>query len=285
MPNGQPLKKNDGRMHIRFWGVRGSTPTPQAENLKFGGNTPCVEICPPAGECLIFYAGSGIRGLGQCLIQEVADAPIHANVFLTHFHWDHIQGLPFFAPLYGANNTVTFHSGRTGRAVEEALEGQMAQPYYPVDFSQVAAKRTFRSMDAGVDLEVGGALIRPFALNHPQGASGYRIQCGDSVVVYATDYEHGLPEYDALLLDHARGADVLICDSQYTPAEYKTHCGWGHSTWLRSTALAREAGAKQLVLFHHDPTHDDHAMARIQTEARAEFHNTAAAWEGLTAVL
>jgi phosphoribosyl 1,2-cyclic phosphodiesterase len=272
-------------MRVRFWGVRGSTPTPQAENLKFGGNTSCLEITTPSGECLIFDAGSGIRALGQKLMDQADGAPIHANIFLTHFHWDHIQGLPFFAPIYGAQNSVSFHSGRTGRDLQEALEGQMTQPYYPIDLAQVAARRGFSELEAGTDLEIAGALIRPFALNHPQGASGYRIQCGKSVVVYATDYESGVSELDAILLDHAQDADILICDAQYTPAEYDCHRGWGHGTWLETTALARKAGAKQLVLFHHDPSHDDHIMARIQTEARTEFANTAAAWEGLTAAL
>lgn len=272
-------------MRVRFWGVRGSTPTPLAENLKFGGNTSCVEVQTPSGERLIFDAGTGIRALGQMMMQEAPGEAVHANIFLTHFHWDHIQGIPFFAPLYCTNNTVTFHSGRTGRALQDTLEGQMAQPYFPVDFAQVAAHRSFLEMDADAVLEIGGAAIRPFGLNHPQGASGYRIECGKSVVVYATDFEHGHAEFDKQLLLFSQGADILICDSQYTPKEYESHGGWGHSTWLHATQLARNAGAKQLVLFHHDPTHDDHLMAKIQTEARGEFENSAAAWEGLVAVL
>jgi phosphoribosyl 1,2-cyclic phosphodiesterase len=280
---GSPLSSSP--MRVRFWGVRGSTPTPQAQNLKFGGNTACVEIRTPGGCSLIFDAGTGIRALGQLLVDEAAGAPIQAHIFLTHFHWDHIQGLPFFAPLYGTKNSVIFHSGRTGRGLQETLEGQMAQPYFPVDFAQVAAQRRFLEMEADAVLEVGGASVHPFALNHPQGASGYRIRCGKSVVVYATDFEHGKAEFDDILLAQARNADLLICDAQYTPQEYEFHHGWGHSTWLHATALAREAGVKQLVLFHHDPCHDDHAMARIQTEARLEFKETAAAWEGLTAAL
>ncbi len=164
-------------MRVRFWGVRGSTPTPVAENLKFGGNTSCVEITTPSGDVLILDAGSGIRGIGQRLMHEAAGKPIHANIFLTHFHWDHIQGLPFFAPLYGPKNLVAFHSGRTGLPLQETLEGQMSQPYFPVDLSQVAAHRTFRQLDANEPITIGGAEVRPFTLNHPNGASGYRIQC------------------------------------------------------------------------------------------------------------
>lgn len=272
-------------MRVRFWGVRGSTPTPQAENLRFGGNTACVEVRTPSGDCLIFDAGTGIRELGRQLLQEAAGEPLHANVFLTHFHWDHIQGLPFFAPLYGAANSVAFYSGKTGRSLRETLEGQMAQPYFPVDFAKVAAQRSFRELDAESAVAVGGATVRSFPLNHPQGASGYRIEAGGGVIVYATDFEHGNRELDEILLRNAKDADILICDTQYTPAEYERHRGWGHSTWLHAAQLAREANARQLVLFHHDPSHDDHAMARIQTEARAEFPNTAAAWEGLTASL
>jgi len=275
----------DAKMQVKFWGVRGSTPTPLAENLKFGGNTSCVEVSTPSGECLIFDAGSGIRALGARLMNDAKGEPIHANIFLTHFHWDHIQGLPFFAPIYGAKNDINFHSGRTGRGLQETLEGQMAQPYFPVDFAQVAARRSFRELELDTNVEIGGATVLPFTLNHPQGASGYRIQCGKSVVVYATDFEHGHPQLDAALLQHAQDADILICDTQYTPKEYESHRNWGHSTWLHATALARQAGAKQLVLFHHDPSHDDHTMARIQHEARNEFKNTAAAWEGLTAAL
>jgi phosphoribosyl 1,2-cyclic phosphodiesterase len=273
-------------MRLRFWGVRGSTPTPRAENLKFGGNTPCVEIRTPAGDCLIFDAGTGIRDLGQLLAHEAAGEPVRANIFLTHFHWDHIQGIPFFDPLYGAKNTITFNSGLAGtNALQTALEGQMADPYFPLDISRLSAHKGFREIEAESVLEAGGAAIRPFALNHPQGACGYRIECGKSVVVYATDFEHGNSKLDAILLAQSQNADILICDSQYTPQEYESHRGWGHSTWLHATALAREAGVKQLLLFHHDPDHDDQAMARIQSEARGEFENTAAAWEGLTVVL
>jgi phosphoribosyl 1,2-cyclic phosphodiesterase len=275
----------EARVRLRFWGVRGSTPTPQVENLTFGGNTSCLEVRTSANECFIFDAGSGIRNLGQSLMKEAAGQPINVKLFLTHFHWDHIQGMPFFIPIYGPKNHVSFYTGIEGRPLQETLEGQMAKPYFPVDFDQVAANRDFNTIVPGDHVESNGVKIIPFALNHPQNASGYRIEANGAVIVYATDYEHGHPKLDTVLRDYAQDADILICDAQYTPAEYEKHRGWGHSTWLNAVHVARDAKAKQLFLFHHDPTHDDQQMMRITEDARMQFENTTAAWEGFAAVL
>ncbi|HEY3823595.1 MAG TPA: MBL fold metallo-hydrolase [Bryobacteraceae bacterium] len=275
----------DAHVRLKFWGVRGSTPTPQIENLKFGGNTPCLEIRTPENECVIFDAGSGIRALGQTLIQEADGAPINTRIFLTHFHWDHIQGIPFFAPLFAPKNHITFFSGSGGQPLRETLEGQMAKPYFPIDFGQVAAKRDFHQLENGGEVETGGLRVRPFPLNHPQGASGYRIEAKGATIVYATDYEHGVKESDDILREYAQDADILICDAQYTPAEYELHRGWGHSTWENAVCLAKQARAKHLMLFHHDPTHDDQTMMRISQDARVLFENTTAAWEGFSAIL
>jgi phosphoribosyl 1,2-cyclic phosphodiesterase len=275
----------DAQVRLRFWGVRGSTPTPQIDNLNFGGNTSCVEVRSADNECVIFDAGTGIRELGRTLEKEAKGAPVHAKIFLTHFHWDHIQGIPFFSPLYGPNNHVSFYAGAAGRPLQETLEGQMAQPYFPVDFGQVAAKREFNAIEKGCTVKSGSLTIRPFPLNHPQGATGYRIECNGSVIVYATDYEHGVPAFDNALREYAQDADVLICDAQYTPAEYETHRGWGHSTWANAIFVARDARAKHLFLFHHDPSHDDDQMMQITHEARLQFENTTAASEGFNAAL
>ncbi len=276
---------SDASVRLRFWGVRGSTPTPQVENLTFGGNTSCVEIRTAANDCIIFDAGSGIRNLGQSLMKEAAGQPVNVKLFLTHFHWDHIQGLPFFIPIYGPKNHISFYTGIQGRPLQETLEGQMAKPYFPVDFDQVAARRDFNTIDPGKHVDASGMKIIPFPLNHPQNASGYRIEAPGAVIVYATDYEHGHPTLDSTLREYAQGADLLICDSQYTPAEYEKHKGWGHSTWLNAVHVARDAKVKQLFLFHHDPTHDDQQMMRITEDARMQFENTTAAWEGFAAVL
>jgi phosphoribosyl 1,2-cyclic phosphodiesterase len=275
----------DSRLRLRFWGVRGSTPTPQVENLTFGGNTSCVEIRTAENQSIILDAGSGIRNLGQTLMKEAAGQPIDIKLFLTHFHWDHIQGLPFFAPIYGPKNTVEFYSGIRDRPLQETLEGQMSKPYFPVDFGQVAAKRTFTTIQPDEFVECSGMKIYPFALNHPQHASGYRVEYKGAVIVYATDYEHGVASYDETLRKYAEGADLLICDAQYTPAEYESHKGWGHSTWLNAVQLAGECKVRQLFLFHHDPTHDDQQMMRITEDSRMQFENTTAAWEGFVAVL
>ena len=275
----------DVNARLRFWGVRGSTPTPTIENLTFGGNTSCVEIRTADNQVIILDGGSGIRNCGAALMKEAAGQSIQASVFLTHFHWDHIQGIPFFAPIYGPNNRIAFHSAIQGRPLQETLEGQMAKPYFPVNFDQVAANRSFHLIERGGEVQVGSARVIPFEMNHPQGSSGYRIEIGNIAIVYATDYEHGSEEHDKILRKYADNADILICDAQYTPAEYESHRGWGHSTWFNAVTVAKDAGAKRLFLFHHDPTHDDQAMMRIAEDARVHFDNAIAAWEGFVAVL
>jgi phosphoribosyl 1,2-cyclic phosphodiesterase len=275
----------DAQVRIKFWGVRGSTPTPQIENLKFGGNTSCVEVRTADNQCLIFDGGSGLRALGQALMQEAGGEPIETKIFLTHFHWDHIQGIPFFAPLYGPKNRIDFYTGATCRPLQETLEGQMAQPYFPVNFSQVAAQRQFNQIEKDKSVKSGIVTVSPFPLNHPQGATGYRIEVNGAVIVYGTDYEHGIPEFDKTLRNYSQDADILILDSQYTPAEYETHKGWGHSTWSNAVMVARDARAEHLFLFHHDPAHDDQAMMRISQNARMQFDNTTGAWEGFVAAL
>jgi phosphoribosyl 1,2-cyclic phosphodiesterase len=265
-------------IRLKFWGVRGSTPTPQLENLGYGGNTSCLELRLPDDQSIIFDAGSGLRNLGATLFKEANGAKLDLKVFLTHFHWDHIQGIPFFAPLFQPGNRVTFHSHCNG-SLEEVLEGQMARPYFPIDLASVAAKREFVDLDSQA-VSFSGITIRPFPLNHPQGAVGYRIEAGKTVIVYATDLEHGHPKLDSVLRDHAAGADLLIYDAQYTPANYEKYRGWGHSTWAEGVRVARDAGARQLLLFHHDPAHSDAVLEGIGEIARQSFDAVAPAREG-----
>ncbi len=266
---------------LRFWGVRGSVPAPQPENLGFGGNTPCLEVRFRNGPPLIFDSGTGIRRLGLALLEEHSAG--RAHLFLTHFHWDHIQGIPFFSPLYSPRWQLTFYSALRPSALQRILDRQMKSPYFSAG-SAVRAERRYLQLRSG-GVRFGDLRVRPFPLRHPDGAVGYRIDWPRGSIVYASDHEHGSAVHDAALRQHARGADILIYDAQYTPDEYARHEGWGHSTWLEGTRLVRHAQARRLILFHHDPQHDDCAVSDIEAEARTQFRNTIAAREGWSVTL
>jgi phosphoribosyl 1,2-cyclic phosphodiesterase len=269
-------------MKVRFWGVRGSIPTPALENLRYGGNTPCVEVRTAKGNILVFDGGSGFRLLGKQLLAEFGHKSIQGHILLTHYHWDHIQGIPFFEPLYNPENHFHFHAfvSRLG-TVQEALEGQMSDPYFPVNMSIMQARRHFHQIPKD-PMQLDEALITNLPLNHPQGCLGYRIECDGNVLVYATDNEPGSREHDHNVRQLARDADVLIYDAQYTPYEYSNFKrGWGHSTWREGVNIAEEVGAKQLILFHHDPDHNDVFVDSIVEEARKFFPNVMGAWESL----
>lgn len=269
------------RLSVRFWGVRGSIPTPERGCLGVGGNTSCVQVRAADGTTLVLDAGTGARGLGVALAAEAAGRPLTAHVLFSHFHWDHLQGLPFFAPLYAAGNTVRFYAATTGGQLDGLLEGQMCPPYFPVPFHEVGAQTVAVRLASGEATAIGGLTVRPFPLYHPQGAHGFRIEADGASVVYATDYEHGDASLDAVLREAAQGADVLISDAQFTPDEYALRRGWGHTTYAEAARVAAEAGVRRLVLFHHDPSHDDETMARIEEHTRMLFPATDVATEGL----
>ncbi len=276
--------EESGQMQLRFWGVRGSIPTPNPDNTGFGGNTACLEIRLPSSEILIIDGGTGARPLGHALMKEAAGKSLSLHFFLTHFHWDHIQGIPFFQPLYARENEVTFYSMKAPAVTAETLEGQMSIPYFPVDFKFLPARRRFVEIP-GREFRFGYTKVTSFPLHHPQGCFGYRLDHQGRSLVFASDLEHGDPAMDLLLPKAAEGADVLIYDAQFTPEEYEARRGWGHSTWLEGTRLARRVGAKRLILFHHDPAHNDEALRAILKDAQAEFSDTSMATEGETVLI
>ena len=278
-------------LRLTFWGVRGYTPTPQRENLEYGGNTICVEVRLPNGEVFVFDGGTGLRNLGTSLLNEFPDQKLTPKVFLTHFHWDHIQGIPFFPVLYHEQNTVTFHSMRfpggpfrrrgAGSGLEEALKLQMENPYFPISSDFIPATKDFVEIEPN-PIKFGDLTISPFPLNHPGKALGYRIERNGAAIVYATDLEHGHQQLDSTLRDFSQGADLLIFDSQFTPEDYETHKGWGHSTWQEACDVANQANVKQLALFHHNPGYDDKFFRKIVERSRRSFENTIGAREGLS---
>jgi phosphoribosyl 1,2-cyclic phosphodiesterase len=266
--------------------VRGSTPTPQVENLRYGGNTSCVEV-RLGDRIYIFDCGTGFRVLGHQLEKEFGNRPFSAHVFVSHFHWDHIQGMPFFRPLYESpQSRFSFHASSRTRSLKQVMSDQMASPYFPVNLNQMRAKREFYEIDAGkVDLD-DSVKLETVWLNHPQGCMGFRLETKDGVLVYATDNEPGDALFDKAVRKLAEGADVLIYDAQYLPEEYEARRrGWGHSHWREAVNVVMESGAKELVLFHHDPDHDDACIDKVVREAGNYYPKVRAAAEGMEIVL
>jgi len=272
-------------MLIKFWGVRGSTPTPQPENMRYGGNTSCVEV--RLGERIyIFDCGTGFRVLGQALRHEFGARGIEARVFVSHFHWDHIQGLPFFGPLYDSSeNRFEFHCSSRTRSLKRVLEEQMSSPYFPVGLRQMQAKQTFHDIEEG-RVQLDEVTVQTMWLHHPQGCMGFRLETKDGIFVYATDNEPGNEAFDKSVRKLAEGADLLIYDAQYLPDEYEARRrGWGHSHWREGVNIAMESGAKELVLFHHDPDHDDRCIDKLLRDARDYYPSVRAASEGMQLTL
>jgi phosphoribosyl 1,2-cyclic phosphodiesterase len=273
--------RRGGSMLVKFWGVRGSTPTPQLENLRYGGNTSCVEV-RVNGQIYVFDCGTGFRNLGKQLLAESNGSPLMAHIFISHFHWDHIQGIPFFTPLYNnPENYFFFHSSSRTRGLQRAIEEQMADPYFPVDMTEMAAHRNFYDIEED-RIAFDNCTVQSMWLNHPQGCLGFRVETDDGVLVYATDNEPGHPVFDKNVRKLAEGADVLIYDAQYLPEEYESaKKGWGHSTWREGINIIMESGAKELVLFHHDPDHTDTCIDGVVQKAREYYPRVRAASEGM----
>src|SRR3984893_3028320 len=275
---------------LSFWGVRGSTPTVDPATWRYGGNTPCLELVAPDRTQFILDCGTGLRMLGSRWAAPDAGRFPETHIFVTHYHWDHIQGIPFFSPLYAENNEFHFYSFRSkflGRdSLKQVFETQMALPYFPVDMSAMNAKRKCQEVAGGDSFTIGENKITTRWLNHPQGCLGFRIETPAGIVVYATDNEPGDAKLDASLRELAADADIFINDAQFTPEQLETtRRGWGHSTWLEGVRVAREMNAKTLVLFHHDPDSTDRMVDTILRQAREEFDSVFAASEGMVITL
>jgi phosphoribosyl 1,2-cyclic phosphodiesterase len=269
---------------IRFWGVRGSIAAPGPRTARYGGNTPCVEI-RAAERLMIVDAGTGIRELGLSLLKQAAGAPIEASLFIGHTHWDHIQGFPFFAPLYLPTSRFTVHGMRgTTKPFADVMAGQMHSTYFPVQMNELASKPAFVELHAPV--MIGPVKVSYHYLNHPGITVGFRFEHDGKVVSYISDHEpyaklNARGEFsvqeDAAVAKFVEGSDLLICEAQYTDAEYMIKKGWGHSTFNDVFDLARKAGVKRLALFHHDPGHDDETMDKLVAEcARTASSNGSA---------
>jgi phosphoribosyl 1,2-cyclic phosphodiesterase len=273
-------------MRVRFWGVRGSIPVPGPNTARVGGNTPCVEVRTADRELIILDAGTGIRALGLDL-ERNPNQRLLAVLLFSHTHWDHIQGLPFFSPARMRHNRmVIMGERRLGKRLERVLAGQMSDVYLPFTLEDLHADLLIKEVHDGERIVVGDrTTVLPHRIPHPGGVFGYRITSQGKVVVYASDVNHPPERVDPRVVELAQGADLLIHDAQYTPEEKQARLAWGHSSWLEAIQVAKDAGVQRLVLFHHDPDHNDEELEEIEREAQAVFAGTLLAREGLELIL
>jgi phosphoribosyl 1,2-cyclic phosphodiesterase len=269
---------------LRFWGTRGSIPSPGPTTVRYGGNTPSIEVRTPSGALVLLDAGTGIRELGRALIARANGSPITGDIFLTHAHWDHIQGIPFFAPAFQRGNRFTIWGAKSlAASIRRVVRDQMSPVVFPVAFEELAATFDFRELSEERH-NSDGFDVRAFAVRHPGGALGYRFVArgatsdatsGRSFVyisdneLRATDTSASNDRWRAKLVEFVRGARVLIHDATYTEDEYESHRGWGHSTYGDAVALALESEVETLVLFHHSPDRSDDELDARVAECRA----------------
>lgn len=272
-------------MRLRFWGTRGSIATPGPDTVRFGGNTSCIELTTPAGATVVLDCGTGARLLGNHLLAN-APKPIRAAILLTHTHWDHIQGFPFFAPLFAPGNHFDVYGPNGSHTcLRDVLAGQMEHHYFPVELDQLSACITYRDLAEG-SYQIDGLTVRTQLMNHPSETLGYRIESHEGCIAYLSDHEPyfdrvwregaqpGLLESirepgDRRHLEFMRGADIVIHEAQYTPEEYPSKVHWGHSTYSYVVALAAAAGVQRLFLTHHDPSHDDAFISCMEKQAQS----------------
>ena len=272
-------------LSVTFWGVRGSIPTPGPDTMRYGGNTSCVEVCG-GGTRVALDGGTGLRRLGGALMAQGEPSELH--LFLSHLHWDHIQGIPFFTPAFLPGNKVHFYGEAKGPlSLKSILEAQMTSPNFPVPLSIMRSEMSFTELSPQGEVMMGALKARTTPLNHPNGCLGIRISHQGRSVVYTTDTEHDPSGViDKRIVELALGADALIYDAMYTDEEYTTRVGWGHSTYREALRVAEAAGVKSLYFFHHDPEHDDDfldaQLAHYRPQAEAIGVELEMAREGLT---
>ncbi len=266
---------------VKFWGVRGSIACPQPTHIGYGGNTSCIEVAV-GGHRIILDAGTGVRELGKDIIKN---SELNHYMLLTHTHWDHINGFPFFVPAYDSRRKLQVMAGHLKHSggVQAVMSSQMNNPVFPVPIDAMQAEMTFIDFEAGESFTMyEDVQVRTTLLNHPNGATGYRIEHGGASVCYITDTEHVPGKPDANILGLIEGSNLVIYDCTYTEAEFPSKIGWGHSTWNEAVRLCKMADVGRLAIFHHDPDHDDDFMDALGAEAKDTWQNTVVARELMT---
>lgn len=297
-------------MKFKFWGVRGSIPSPGPRTVRYGGNTTCIEVRTDDDTLIVIDGGTGIFPLAQSLVAS-GKRPIEANIFITHSHWDHIHGLPFFSPLFIKGSRVRLHGATdpdTGKGVEHVMGVQLQNSYFPVSETQMDATIEYRTLTVGEPVPVSDALVSNVVMSHPVTDLGYRIDCNGKSMFFSGDHEPLFNIYPGDHPEHAvfqqhveqrtsaideliHGVDVLVMDCSYTREEYPSKVGWGHGTFDSALAIALRAGAKKLYCTHHEPTRSDDELEAVFAEVMARYQSQLnglqvfLAYEGLEVVL
>ena len=267
---------------VRFWGVRGSIACSGPGTVRYGGNTSCLEVrC--GDRSMIFDAGKGLRYLGNAMMAN--GGRVDTDIFLTHTHFDHVCGLPFFRPMFEADNDFRIWAGHRlpELTVHQVLQEMMMAPLFPVPVEILKSAPSFNDFRAGEVLQPApGVTVRTAALDHPNGATGYRIEHGGKSICYVTDTEHVGDALDENILGLIEGTDIFIYDSMYTEDEFPLHVGWGHSTWQHGVRLSEAAGVGRFVVFHHDPDHDDDFMDAVAEAVAERLPGSVVSRDGMT---
>ncbi len=268
-------------MRVKFWGTRGSIPTPGPSTVRYGGNTACVEVRDHSGSLLVLDAGTGLRELGAALMNGGGPRPFSVDLLLSHLHWDHIQGIPFFRPAYDPKSSLRIRGPKQSRTLRELLGIGMDEPFFPVDLDDLPVQLTVAELDDGSDEQIGHFRVRAARLYHPAPALAYRVEADGKSIVYATDTEDAFSGRPNPVVSLALNADTLIHDAQFLETDYKPT--WGHSTIASAIDIAAQAKVRRLVLYHHDPDRSDDALDQIAVRSQQEMNRRATGVEVIVA--
>ena len=266
--------------YLKFWGVRGSRATAEADKMHFGGDTSCVEIRTEKNELIVLDMGTGLNNLGRSIIKE-KNPPKKINIFLSHYHWDHILGFLTFMPIYDASYEINIYGNNQNTSIQDISKKLLDKTFWPVSLDMLEAKINFIELN-NKSTWVNNIKVSCSEHIHPNGATSYKIEIDDYKIVYSTDCEHPDEILNNDVVNFAKDSDILIHDSHFTPNDLKLHSGWGHSSWKQATDVAKKADTKNLLLFHYSPEYDDKTIHEIETEAQMIFNNTTASKQGLT---
>ena len=282
------MENYSNKGYIKFWGVRGSNPTPDKDKMHYGGDTSCIEIRTKENDLIILDMGTGLRNLGSHIIEDSTYGN-EINIFLSHYHWDHIMGFFYFAPLYDSRFTINIHGYNAKTSIKTLSEALMNKSFWPVDKDTYKAKINFIEMPKSSNelalAKVNKTNIYYSIHPHPNGTNSFRVETDNKKIVYITDCEHPEGKLNENVVKIADEADILIHDSHYTIRDLKTYKGWGHSSWKQAVDVAIVSKSKRLILFHYAPSYDDSQVEANEKNAQKQFLNTTASYQGLSITL